>query len=133
MAFYQLYITKKAERFSFKSGRAVQVAKRLKEDWLCYSNNFSLKQLCIAVKGVITSVLEYKASVTLKFKCVCVAMCFLVMSLFSRDFLMYTNSISTQSIITYSIDTIQYYGYETNHVIPYISIENRSSILISRI
>ena len=32
-----------------------------------------------------------------------------------------------------SIDTIQYYGYETNHVIPYISIENWSSILVSRI
>ena len=34
MAFYQLYITNKAERFSFKSGRAVRVAKRLNEDWL---------------------------------------------------------------------------------------------------
>ena len=33
MAFKQLYITNKAERFSFKNGRAVQVAKRLKEDW----------------------------------------------------------------------------------------------------
>ena len=32
-AFNQLYITSKTERFSFKSGRAMQVAKLIKEDW----------------------------------------------------------------------------------------------------
>ena len=32
-AFNQLYITNKMEHFSFKSGRAVQVAKLIKEDW----------------------------------------------------------------------------------------------------
>ena len=32
-AFTQLYITSKTERFSFKSGRAMQVAKLIKEDW----------------------------------------------------------------------------------------------------
>ena len=38
-------------------------------------------------KSVITNVLEYKAALNLKFKCVCVAMYSLVMSPFSRDFL----------------------------------------------
>ena len=32
-AFNQLYITNKTKRFSFKSGRALQVAKLIKEDW----------------------------------------------------------------------------------------------------
>ena len=32
-AFNQLYITKKMERFNFKSGHAMQVAKLIKEDW----------------------------------------------------------------------------------------------------
>ena len=59
------------ERFSFKSGRAVRVTKT---GFLCYSNNFGLKQLSVAVKSVITTVLEYKAGLTLKFKCGCVAM-----------------------------------------------------------
>ena len=31
--FNQLYITNKTEHFSFKSGRAVRVAKLIKEDW----------------------------------------------------------------------------------------------------
>ena len=46
-AFNQLYITNKTERFSFKSGRALQVAKFIKEDWPigCYGNNFGSKQL----------------------------------------------------------------------------------------
>ena len=42
--------------------------------FLCYSDNFSLKQLRIAV---ITNVLEYKAGLNLKFKCVCILMCYL--------------------------------------------------------
>ena len=33
-AFNQLYITNKAERFSFKSGRTVCIAKLTKTDWL---------------------------------------------------------------------------------------------------
>ena len=32
--FNQLYITNKTERFSFKSGHAMRVAKLIKEDWL---------------------------------------------------------------------------------------------------
>ena len=32
-AFNQLYITNKMESISFNSGRAVQVAEHLKEDW----------------------------------------------------------------------------------------------------
>ena len=31
--FNQLYITNKMERFNFKSGRAVRVAKLTKQDW----------------------------------------------------------------------------------------------------
>ena len=31
--FNQLYITNKTEPFNFKSGRAVRVAKLIKEDW----------------------------------------------------------------------------------------------------
>ena len=49
-----------------------------------YSNNFSFVLL---LKTVVTNVLEYTASLNLKFKCVRVAMCSLVMSLFSRDFI----------------------------------------------
>ena len=43
-------------------------------------NNFVL-----LLKSVITNVLVYKAALNLKFKCVCIAMCSLVMSPFSRD------------------------------------------------
>ena len=32
--FYWLYITNKMKCFTFKSGHVMQVAKRLKEDWL---------------------------------------------------------------------------------------------------
>ena len=43
-AFIQLYITNSMERFNFKSGHAMQVAKLIKEDWLkCYSKNFGSK------------------------------------------------------------------------------------------
>ena len=45
-----------------------------------------VKSVITTVKSIITTVLEYKASLTLKFKCVCVAMCSLVTSLFSHDF-----------------------------------------------
>ena len=33
MLYLPLYITNKTELFSFKSGRAVRVAKLIKEDW----------------------------------------------------------------------------------------------------
>ena len=40
----------------------------------------------LQLKSVITNVLVYKAVLNLKFKCVCIAMCSLVMmSSFSRD------------------------------------------------
>ena len=42
-ALNQLYITNKMEHFSFKSGRAMQVAKLIKEDWpivISAQNNF---------------------------------------------------------------------------------------------
>ena len=38
--FNQLYITNKTERFSFKSGRAMRVAKLIKEDWPIYKTAF---------------------------------------------------------------------------------------------
>ena len=53
--------------------------------------------------------IKYKAALNLKFKCVCIAMCSLVMSLLlkvTNCICIYTNSILTQSIITYnSLDT----------------------------
>ena len=45
-------------------------------------------QIIYLLQSVITTVLEYKAGLTLKFKCVCFTMYSLVVSLFSRDFLM---------------------------------------------
>ena len=62
-------------------------ASTLKAAMLCrlQSNNFSFVLL---LKSVNINVLEYKASLNLKFKCVCIAMCSLVISLFSHDFLM---------------------------------------------
>ena len=66
--------------FNFKSGYAEAFIGRLVS---CVTvNSFSLKQLCTAVKSVITNVLVYKAALNLKFKCACVAMCSLVMSPF---------------------------------------------------
>ena len=47
-----------------------------------------LNNFVLLLQSVVTIVLEYKAGLTLKFKCVCVAMYSLVMNLFSRDFLM---------------------------------------------
>ena len=37
------------------------------------------------LKSFIANVLKFKASLKAKFKCMCVTMCSLVMSLFSRD------------------------------------------------
>ena len=77
--FYPSFITNKTERFSFKSGSVVQVAKHLKVDWfIVLLNNYGLKS-CIA------NVLKCKARLKPKFKCVCVTMCSLVMSPFSLD------------------------------------------------
>ena len=45
-------------------------------------NNFIL-----LLKSFIANVLKYKARLKSKFKCVCVTMCSLVMSLFSRDYI----------------------------------------------
>ena len=65
--FNQLYITNKTERFSFKSGRAMRVAKLI----------FRLK-----AKSSITKILEYKAVLN-RIKFVSITMCSLVMSLCS--------------------------------------------------
>ena len=79
--------TNKMQRFSFKSGRAVRVAKLTKQDWpivlhirISAHNNFML-----LLKHFITKILEYKAGLKGRIKFVCVAMCSLVMSLCSHD------------------------------------------------
>ena len=46
---------------------------------------YGLKQLCTTVKSFIADMLKCKARLKIKFKCVCVTMCFLLMSPFSRD------------------------------------------------
>ena len=58
-AFNQLYITNKTERFSFKSGHALQVAKLIKEDWPMVLR--TVRTLCYFLKHLITKVPEYKA------------------------------------------------------------------------
>ena len=55
--------------------------KVFKAGFLCY-NNFNFLLL---LKILLLNVLEYKAALNLKFKYVCVAMCSLMMSPFSRD------------------------------------------------
>ena len=54
--------------------------------------NFALKNFILLLNSFITSVLEYKTSLNLNFKCVCVAVCFLVMNLYSREFLYNSSS-----------------------------------------
>ena len=49
----------------------------------CCINNYGLKLL----KSFIANGLNCKARLKTNFKCVCVAMCSLVMSLFSRDYI----------------------------------------------
>ena len=74
------------ERFSDKSGRSMCVVKRLIETGLqCYSKNFSF---ILLLKSVISKALQYKVDLKLKILNVCIAMCPLVMSLSSRDFIM---------------------------------------------
>ena len=41
----------------------------------------------LLLKSFIANVLKCKARLKSKFKCMCVTMCFLVMSLFSRDYI----------------------------------------------
>ena len=66
------------ERVSFKSGCVVRVAKHLKGDW------FSVAVL-LNYGFVPLYALKCKGRLTGNFKCVCIAMCSLVISLFSRD------------------------------------------------
>ena len=57
-----LYITNKTEHFSFKSGRALQVAKLIKEDWpIVLQYEFRQLYAQYLLKHFITKVLEYKA------------------------------------------------------------------------
>ena len=69
------------EGFSFKSGRTVQVATIIKQDWPIYS----VKIRILAQKHFITKVLDRRI------KFVCVAMCSFVMSLCSRDVVKYSS------------------------------------------
>ena len=73
------------ERFSFKSGCAMQVVKLIKED--CYSKNFGIKQKVLSLK--------YTGVISRRNKFICVAMCSLMMSLCSRDLLVMSLSIIT--------------------------------------
>ena len=61
------------------------MAKYLKGDW--FYNVALTIMLCTAVKSFIADVLKCKARVKTKFKCVCITMCSLVMSPFSRDYI----------------------------------------------
>ena len=66
----------------------MQVAKRLKEDWLTVLQlEFLFKTTLYFFKNLNTTGQEYEAGLKLKNLNVCVAMCSLVMSLNSRDFL----------------------------------------------
>ena len=58
------------------------MAKHLKGDWLIM--NMAYVPL---LKGFIANVLKNKADLKPNFKCVCVTMCSLVMSLFSHDYI----------------------------------------------
>ena len=64
--FYPSFLTNKMERFSFKSGCVLRVAKHLKKTGSqCSINNYGLKQL---LKSIIANVLKFKASLKTKFK-----------------------------------------------------------------
>ena len=58
-------------------------ALKMKACLQCFSSNFDF---ILSLKSFVTNVLKYKAGLSLKIKCVCVAMYSLVMSPFSRDF-----------------------------------------------
>ena len=68
------------QRFSFKSWRAVRIAKLTKQDRISAQNNFML-----LLKHLITEVLEYKGNLKGRIKLLCIVMCSLVMSLCSHD------------------------------------------------
>ena len=101
MLFYLLYITNKAECFSFQSGYVILVAKYSKQTGLYFvviiydQNNFA--QL---LKSFVDNVLKCKRS--LKFKCVCVSMHSSVISIYSRDFLK-TQLFLTEVFISFVI------------------------------
>ena len=74
------------KRFSFKSGRVVRVAKLSKTDWLVLLQlEFRLNTTLYNFLKVLS--LKYLSTERVKqrIKFVCIAMCFLVMSLCSRD------------------------------------------------
>ena len=50
-------------------------------------NSYGLKQFLLLLKSFIANVLKCKARLKTKFICVCVTMCSLVMSPFSRDYM----------------------------------------------
>ena len=64
----------------------VQMASHLKEDCFIVLHS-QLCQFCTAVKSFSAIMHKCKSRLKSKFKCVCVAMCSLVMSSFSREFI----------------------------------------------
>ena len=70
------------QRFSFKSGHAMQFAKLIKAR-LVYSATVRIST--VIKKHFMTKILEYKVGLNRRIKFVCVAMCSLVMRLRSRD------------------------------------------------
>ena len=54
------------------------MVKHLKEGWfmLCRTNNYGFEKLLKGIAGE----LKYKAGLNIKFKCVCITMCSLVMN-----------------------------------------------------
>ena len=53
----------------------------------CCINNYGLKNFVPLLKSFIANGLNCKACLKTNFKCMCVAICSLVMSLFSRDYI----------------------------------------------
>ena len=97
---YELHITNKTERCSFKSGCVVRVAKHLNEDWFVVLwLQLQLKKLCITVKSFIAYVLKCKTNLKVKFKCISATMHSLVMSPISSD------------LIKTDIDLLKYQQY----------------------
>ena len=73
------------EHFSFTSGCVVQVAKCFKEKWFSVTVAIAALNFVLLLKSFIATVLKCKVCLKTN-KCVCVTMCSLVMSSFSRDF-----------------------------------------------
>ena len=81
--FYPPFITNKTKCISFKCECGIRVAKHLKGHWFIVLHWLSFVLL---IKAFIANALKCKARLKTKFKCVCVTVCSLVMSLFSHDF-----------------------------------------------